>query len=176
MQVNLNPLLIFSGQKKCIYLSDRNSGDILFSFPAHNQTRRPEGNPLVEGSWGHAPSGFLTLSPPDFISEDFRKNFYTSHFGSPYVYPGESYMQEWGEFEFEEMGRVRFALGNPEAPEEFGDRAAWNREILIHGGGTFDKLTKGCIRMENSDIERLAFFAIHYYRIGYPLTLLLNDN
>ncbi|MCE1248919.1 MAG: L,D-transpeptidase [Firmicutes bacterium] len=175
MKLHLDPLLCFSRSKKCIYLTDRNSGEILFSFPAHNQTERPEGNPLIQGTWGHAPFGFLTLSPPDFISEEFRKEFYISHFGSTNINKGESYVMEWGEYEFEQMGRVRFALGSPDAPEGFGDRAVWDREILIHGGGYFDKLTKGCIRMENSDIERLAFFAIHYYRIGYPLTLLFND-
>ncbi len=144
----------------------------MFSFPAHNNTEKPHGDPLVIESWGPAPGGFLTLSPPDFISEDFRKEFYRAHFGFYNVVPEESYVQEWDEFEQSQMGRVRFALGSNDAPEGFTDKMAWEREILIHAGRPYETLTKGCIRMDNKDIEQLAFEWIKWYRMGYPLDIL----
>ncbi|MCD4786141.1 MAG: L,D-transpeptidase [Candidatus Eremiobacteraeota bacterium] len=112
------------------------------------------------------------MSPPDFISEDFRKEFYRAHFGFYNVVPEESYVQEWDEFEQSQMGRVRFALGSNDAPEGFTDKMAWEREILIHAGRPYETLTKGCIRMDNKDIEQLAFEWIKWYRMGYPLDIL----
>lgn len=176
MNISPSPILIFSRQKSLIYLLDRQTGETVFSFPAHNRTENLDGNPLILGSWGQAPAGFLTVSPPDFISAEFREKFYFKNFGSGVIIPGESLVQEWGEFEAEQMGRVRFALGSPSAPDHFPDKAAWDRELLIHAGKPFDTLTKGCIRMENGDAERFAGEWIRQFRQGVELkTILIGD-
>ena len=175
MSFFLSPMLIFSRKQNLIYLYQRETNKVLFSFPAHNNTEKPHGDPLTLESWGPAPEGFLTLSPPDFISHDFRDEFYGNHFGSKAVIPGESYVREWGEFEEGQMGRVRFALGSVEAPPGFPDRAAWDRELLVHAGRPFDILTKGCIRMSNTDVEKLAYEWIKYFRTGIELKVLFID-
>lgn len=172
MKRRQSPILIFSREKNIIYLFEKISCRVVFAFPAHNRTEKPNGDPLTLGSWGPAPGGVLTLSPPDFISDDFRKEFYRAHFSFYAVVHGESYVQEWDEFEQSEMGRARFALGSPDAPEGSADRIAWDREILIHAGRPFETLTKGCIRMDNGDIEQLAYEWIKWYRMGYPLDVL----
>ncbi len=177
-QINISPwpLLRFSRKKELIYLQDRQSDVIIFSFPAHNLTEKPDGNPLISGSWGPAPNGFLTVSPPDFISVEFREKFYIENLKSKIIVSGESLVQEWGEFEVEQMGRVRFALGSPSAPANFPDKAAWDRELLIHAGRPFETLTKGCIRMDNSDVESLAVEWIRWFRLGVELkTILIED-
>jgi len=171
-----SPILIFSGSRKVIYLLDRLSKKVLFSFPAHNQTEKPEGDSLIFGSWGPAPAGFLTLSPPDFISHEFLNQFCREYFGNSIVFPGESLVQEWGEFEREGMGPVRFALGSPDSPEDFIDRIVWDRELLIHGGRSFEVPTRGCIRMNDSDLEKLAYQWISWSRMGYPLKVLYIAN
>lgn len=170
------PILIFSRDENLIYLKDRRTGVILFSFPAHNHTENPEGDPLTPESWGPAPSGYLTVSPPDFISEEFRLTFYQENFGSDIIIPGESLIQEWGEFEAEQMGRVRFALGCVSAPSGFPDRSAWDRELLIHAGRPFETLTKGCIRMNNGNIERFAVEWIKQFRMGVELRTVFVKN
>lgn len=176
MNLSPSPVLRFSREKSLIYLQDRQSDGILFSFPAHNRTENPDGNPLTVGSWGPAPKGFLTVSQPDFISAEFREGFYHENFGSDVIIPGESLVQEWGEFEAEQMGRVRFALGSPSAPACFPDKAAWDRELLIHAGRPFETLTKGCIRMENVDVERFAAEWIRMSRRGFHInTILITD-
>ena len=175
--MNISLLVLrFSRKNNLVYLQDRQSGDVLFSFPAHNRTENPDGDPLTLGSWGPAPNGFLTVSPPDFISTEFRKQFYREKFGSDIIIPGESLVQEWGEFEAEQMGRVRFALGSPSAPDLFPDKAAWDRELLIHAGRPFETLTKGCIRMSNNDVERFAVEWIRMNRKGFYInTILITD-
>lgn len=167
--LQLNPILIFSQKKKLIYLEARFGGKIFFSFPAHNRTGNPRGNPFKKGSGAPAPYGFLYLSPPDFISEEFRNEFYGIHLPGWTPRPGESLVCEWGEFEEHEMGRVRFALGNPHAPVGMGDHAAWERELLIHAGAEFEKPTQGCIRMGGMDIEKLAAHLIRLQREGIPI-------
>jgi hypothetical protein len=163
------PILVFSRQNKRIFLRDRLTEKIYFSYRAHNYTENNDAEPLIQGSWAPAPLGFLTLSSPDFISEEFRKEFYLSHFGWYRVEPGESFVQKWGEFEEHEMGRVRFALGDPLSPPAFADRAAWERELLIHAGKTFETPTKGCIRMTGYDIE---LFAADWIRCSRNFTRL----
>lgn len=167
------PQLVFSHGEKLIFLKERPAGRVLFALPAHNHTVNPEGDPLKLGSSGPAPYAFLTISPPDFISHEYRADFYREYFGDETVFPGESYVQQWGEFEMHEMGPVRFALGDPAAPQGFPDRAAWDRELLVHGGGTFQKLTHGCIRMEETHLKKLTFQLITFFRKGYPLNTLL---
>lgn len=164
--MDISPLLIFSPVERRIYLEDRLSGHEFFSFRAHNITERPDGNPFIPGSWGPAPAGFLRISQPDFISGEFRESFYRERFASGHVQERESLVQEWGAFEEQEMGRVRFALGSPLAPAESADWAGWERELLVHGGKTFDTPTRGCIRMDDRDLEEMAFYFIIFSRIG----------
>lgn len=175
--MELLPILIFSSDRKSIYLEDRKTAQVFFSFSAHNQTENPGGDPLECGSWGQAPQGFVMISPPDFISREFKYKFYLERFGlnlntEAESLAGESYIQKWGEFLEEEMGRVRFALGTPLAPPGTGDRAAWDRELLIHGGKTFETPTKGCLRMRDKDLEDLAYHLIRIAREGKPLIVI----
>jgi hypothetical protein len=164
------PVLQFSRIDGRIFLHDRESGKVYFSYPAHNVTDNPEGDPLQAGSGAPAPAGFLCISPPDFISAQFQMEFYRDRIEGPGPMPGESLVQGWGEFCQEEMGRVRFALGNPNAPAGSGDRAAWDRELLVHGGGWFHKPTRGCIRMADSDMEDLAAQVIRARRSGLVIS------
>ena len=173
VKIDLSPLLIFSNSRQEIYLLDRQKNRQIFSYPAHNNTENPEGNPLITGSFSPAPFGFLALSPPDFITEEYRKSFYELYLGGSEPVIGESFVQEWGDFLEEEMGPVRFALGSPCAPVGFSDRAAWDRELLIHGARSFDTLTKGCIRMKNEDLVQLALQWILMFRKGFPLKSLM---
>lgn len=172
-QIILSSLLVFSHRRQEIFLLDRQSRRQVFCLSAHNNTENPEGNPLITGSFSPAPLGFLTLSPPDFITEEYRKAFYDLYLGGSEPVQGESLVQEWGEFLEEEMGPVRFALGSSNAPAGFPDRAAWDRELLIHGARTFDTLTKGCIRMKNEDLVQLALQWILMFRKGFPLKALM---
>jgi hypothetical protein len=163
------PIFTFSRCEEKIFLKERSSGKIYFSYKAHNWTENDDGDPFTEGSWAPAPPGNLTLSPPDFISEEFRNEFYRNHFNSQMISSGESFVMEWGEFEKDEMGRVRFALGKIDSPLNSGDRAAWDRELLIHAGKTYETLTKGCIRMTDEDIELLAADWIRCFKKGLIL-------
>lgn len=163
------PILVFSKGDNLIYLEDRSSARALFSFPAHNRTENPSGDPLQLGSGAPAPAGLLVLSPPDFISEEFRERFYRENFDNKNALPGESLVQHWGEYEEKEMGRVRFALGSRWAPPGSANRAAWDRELLIHAGKSFEMPTRGCIRMRNDDMEKFACRWIEYYKKGIHL-------
>jgi hypothetical protein len=170
--MNDEPILVFSRQNEKLFLSDPISGKIYFSYKAHNRTENNDGDPLIQGSWGPAPLGLIVLSPPDFISDEFRSDFYILHFNSQMVQSGESLVREWGEFEEDEMGRVRFALGDSLSPPGSGNSAAWDRELLIHAGKTYDTLTKGCIRMTDEDIELFAADWIRCCRQGLKLNVI----
>jgi hypothetical protein len=167
--MNSETILVFSRKNEKIFLSDPVTGKELFSYRAHNWTENNDGDPLAPGSWAPAPRGIMVLSAPDFITEEFRNKFYLQHFGAYEVHPGESFVMEWGEYEEDEMGRVRFALGDPSSPQDSGNYAAWERELLIHAGKTYDTPTKGCIRMTNEDIELLAADWIKCFRQGLNL-------
>ncbi len=167
------PRLIFSMNENSIFLEDCNREQRLFCLPAHNNTVNPHGDPMVTGSNAPAPFGFLCLSLPDFISHDYRREFYRRFIFGPGPGLGESLVEGWGEFLVHEMGPVRFALGSPHAPEGTADRAAWDRELLIHGGGYPQKLTHGCIRMADHHIEQLAAMVIVLMRRGVPVTSIL---
>lgn len=167
------PVLTFSQNKNLIYLEDRETGRILFVHPAHNVTENMPGEPLKTGSGSPAPLGWLCLSLPDFISEEFRDYFYRRYLDGEAHLPGECLVRGWGEFEEEQMGRVRFALGCPYAPSGTGDHAAWERELLIHGGGWFEKPTRGCIRMSDGQLEHFAANVIKARRMGMGLTTVL---
>lgn len=128
------------------------------------------GDPLITGSGGPAPLGFLFLSLPDFISEEYLLDFYSRFFNGSCPVRGEYLVEGWGPFEKEQMGPVRFALGNPHAPRNTADGAAWERELLIHGGGYFEKPTRGCIRMADSQLEELAARIILARRMGLEIS------
>lgn len=165
-----DPLLIFSPSRNTISLEDRYTGRVHFSFSAHNNTGNPEGDPQLTGSGGPAPAGFLSVSLPDFISEDYLLDFYRRFLDGSAPITGEYLVARWGPFEAKEMGPVRFALGNPHAPRNTIDGAAWERELLIHGGGWFEKHTRGCIRMADEDLEMMAALIIKARRSGIDTT------
>lgn len=117
--------LVFSREDGTIYLLDED-GNVENSWDAANNTTIPDGDPCIEGSEGPAPNGEWPINRPVADTGDSRC------YGPHFIFVGDA--------------------GDGDDRNDI----ARQRGIGVHGGRTgHEHNTRGCIRMENDDVEEL---------------------